>query len=228
MEARIKMIISRAGIPRAAENLSEGQRICLRMVQLQMTSKEIARELGISSHTVDQRIRFAMRTLGAGSRTEAALILASVETPEMPGINVGGIDTQFGFSHLRSVDTQLNEFSSHLMHQSETLVEHREPPAQGFGGPMVGPSVDYRALDKNFLQEDVLRSSNTEFNARDNSGYLPGRSPGDEATIRMVNDIAGGIDWKWKTFFIFFIAIMALLSVGGLINAMIALSVFLK
>ena len=38
------------------------------------TSKEIARELGISPHTVDQRIQFAKEKLGAGSRSEVALL----------------------------------------------------------------------------------------------------------------------------------------------------------
>jgi hypothetical protein len=36
------------------------------------TSKEIARELGISPHTVDQRIQFAKEKLGANSRSEVA------------------------------------------------------------------------------------------------------------------------------------------------------------
>ena len=38
------------------------------------TSKEIARELGISPHTVDQRIQFAKEKLGAASRSEVALL----------------------------------------------------------------------------------------------------------------------------------------------------------
>jgi len=56
--------------------LSEGQRACLRMVLAHMSSKEIARSLGISPHTVDQRIRFAMQTLQVASRIDAARALA--------------------------------------------------------------------------------------------------------------------------------------------------------
>jgi hypothetical protein len=37
------------------------------------TSKEIARELGISPHTVDQRIQFAREKLGVQTRSEAAV-----------------------------------------------------------------------------------------------------------------------------------------------------------
>jgi DNA-binding CsgD family transcriptional regulator len=57
--------------------LSEGQRACLRMVLLHMSSKEIARDLGISRHTVDQRLRLAMRTLQVESRIDAARALAA-------------------------------------------------------------------------------------------------------------------------------------------------------
>lgn len=40
-----------------------------------MTSKEIARELGISPHTVDQRIDTVRRILGVASRRELARTL---------------------------------------------------------------------------------------------------------------------------------------------------------
>jgi IS30 family transposase len=48
--------------------ISEGQRACLRMVLQHMSSKDIARALNISPHTVDQRLKLAMRTLGAATR----------------------------------------------------------------------------------------------------------------------------------------------------------------
>lgn len=59
--------------------LSEGQRACLRMVYQHMSSKDIARELNISPHTVDQRLRIAMGHLGASSRVEAAKLLVMHE-----------------------------------------------------------------------------------------------------------------------------------------------------
>src|SRR3954470_5440378 len=61
--------------------LSEGQRDCLRMVLMPMSSKEIARALNISRHTVDQRLRLAMGILGASNRIEAARIFAQAESP---------------------------------------------------------------------------------------------------------------------------------------------------
>jgi DNA-binding CsgD family transcriptional regulator len=57
-------------------SLSDGQRDCLRLVMLHLSSKEIARTLGISPHTVDQRLRVAVRTLGVSNRFEAARMLA--------------------------------------------------------------------------------------------------------------------------------------------------------
>ena len=57
--------------------LSAGQRDCLRLVYQHKSSKEIARELDISPHTVDQRLRVAMRKLGVNNRKKAALMFAT-------------------------------------------------------------------------------------------------------------------------------------------------------
>lgn len=54
--------------------LTAGQRECLYLVNDHATSKEIARQLGISRHTVDARLRGAIQTLGVSSRREAAII----------------------------------------------------------------------------------------------------------------------------------------------------------
>lgn len=54
--------------------LTPGQRACLDLVDDHATSKEIARELGISRHTVDARLRGAIQVLGVTSRREAAII----------------------------------------------------------------------------------------------------------------------------------------------------------
>ena len=56
--------------------LSPGQLDCLRLVDQHLSSKEIATELGISPHTVDQRIRQALQILGVERRTHAARIVA--------------------------------------------------------------------------------------------------------------------------------------------------------
>ncbi|MCJ7421566.1 helix-turn-helix domain-containing protein [Sphingomicrobium astaxanthinifaciens] len=59
--------------------LTEGQRECLRLVAAHHNSKEIAAKLGISPHTVDQRIRIALHTLGVSRRQQAARLLADHE-----------------------------------------------------------------------------------------------------------------------------------------------------
>lgn len=63
----------------ATEKLTDAQRDCLRLVLAHHNSKEIARELGVSPHTVDQRLRIAMRILQVPSRFEAARKFARLE-----------------------------------------------------------------------------------------------------------------------------------------------------
>jgi DNA-binding CsgD family transcriptional regulator len=59
--------------------LTEKQKECLRLVALNFSTKEIARQIGRSDHTVDQRIREALRILEVGDRRTAARILADEE-----------------------------------------------------------------------------------------------------------------------------------------------------
>jgi DNA-binding CsgD family transcriptional regulator len=61
--------------------LTPGQLDCLRLVDQLLSSKEIAAELSISSHTVDQRIRQALAILGVERRTQAARIVAQSKGP---------------------------------------------------------------------------------------------------------------------------------------------------
>jgi DNA-binding CsgD family transcriptional regulator len=60
------------------KRLSENQLRVLRLVDQHLNSKEIAAELGISPHTVDQRIRGAIRILGVTKRQEAARLVAQL------------------------------------------------------------------------------------------------------------------------------------------------------
>jgi DNA-binding CsgD family transcriptional regulator len=61
--------------------LSSGQLDCLRLVNEHLSSKEIATELDISPHTVDQRIRGALHILGVERRSQAARIVAQHAGP---------------------------------------------------------------------------------------------------------------------------------------------------
>jgi DNA-binding CsgD family transcriptional regulator len=61
--------------------LSQGQLDCLLLVDQHLNSKEIATELHISPHTVDQRIRQALGILGVERRTQAARAVAKYKEP---------------------------------------------------------------------------------------------------------------------------------------------------
>ena len=61
--------------------LSKGQLDCLLLVDQHLSSKEIAVELGISPHTVDQRIRGALHVLGVERRSQAARLVAQAHGP---------------------------------------------------------------------------------------------------------------------------------------------------
>jgi DNA-binding CsgD family transcriptional regulator len=67
------------GQANAIDRLTDRQRECLRLVHQHLTSKDIARRLGISPHTVDMRLRTAIRLLNVQNRTQAALLLANAE-----------------------------------------------------------------------------------------------------------------------------------------------------
>jgi DNA-binding CsgD family transcriptional regulator len=62
--------------------LSEGEKQCLRLVSQGFNSKEIARQLHVSEHTVDQRVRTSLRKFGVPSRKEAARLFVSFEQPQ--------------------------------------------------------------------------------------------------------------------------------------------------
>jgi len=61
--------------------LSLGQLDCLRLVDQHLSSKEIATELKISPHTVDQRVRQSLAILGVERRSQAARLVARYSGP---------------------------------------------------------------------------------------------------------------------------------------------------
>lgn len=62
-----------------ASLLTESQKNCLRQVAQGMSSKEIAREYGLSPHTVDTYIKQAMASLDVTNRRDAARTLINAE-----------------------------------------------------------------------------------------------------------------------------------------------------
>jgi DNA-binding CsgD family transcriptional regulator len=76
--------VPRQPLPESQRNprvmlLTDAERDCLRLVYQHMTSKDIARQLGVSPHTVDMRLRQAIRKLEVSSRIEAARALVADE-----------------------------------------------------------------------------------------------------------------------------------------------------
>lgn len=63
------------------EKLSAAQVETLRHVYAHQNSKEIARLMGVSPHTVDARIKSAIRILGVSTRIEAARIVHDASDP---------------------------------------------------------------------------------------------------------------------------------------------------
>ena len=82
--------------------LSAGQLDALLLVDQHLSSKEIAVELGISPHTVDQRVRGALQILGVERRAQAARLVAQAHGPyqrlihQTPYIEGGGPEGQSG------------------------------------------------------------------------------------------------------------------------------------
>ena len=72
---------SDAAMAERVARLTRGQLDCLLLVDQHLSSKEIAAELNISPHTVDQRVRVALQALGVERRTQAARIVARHQEP---------------------------------------------------------------------------------------------------------------------------------------------------
>ena len=68
-------------VVRRVAKLTAGQLDCLRLVDQHLSSKEIAAELGISPHTVDQRIRQSLAILAVERRSQAARIVSQFSGP---------------------------------------------------------------------------------------------------------------------------------------------------
>lgn len=74
----VEMLAEVSAAERLLESITERQREVLDRVVEHRTSKEIARELGISPNTVDQRINAVRRRLGASDRAEVARLYAEL------------------------------------------------------------------------------------------------------------------------------------------------------
>src|SRR3546814_9558180 len=80
--------------------LNAGERACLDMVTKGKVSKQIGRDLDLSPHTVDDRIRSACRKLGARNRLHAAQIYTL-------GISQENSDAYISASRLRHEESEI-------------------------------------------------------------------------------------------------------------------------
>ncbi len=69
----------------SARDIPEREKQVLRLLLTGHNAKSIGRELGLSTNTVNERLRDSRRKLGVGSSREAARVLASYE-PDTPNI----------------------------------------------------------------------------------------------------------------------------------------------
>lgn len=75
------------------DQLTPRQLECLRLVNRGLSSKEIAKELGISYHTVDDHLKHAIDTLGVRTRFDASRLLNEHEnTPPVLGTQPPDVD----------------------------------------------------------------------------------------------------------------------------------------
>ena len=137
--------------------LSKGQLDCLRLVDQHLSSKEIAAELGISSHTVDQRVRGALQILGVERRSQAARLIAQhcgpyqrlihqpphIEPADHPGQQLGAVSNQ-----IRHADRAGEIGSSGLKTEqsSEPFRSSLPPPFATRSNPRNEMSVGQRLL----------------------------------------------------------------------------------
>ncbi len=70
---------------RSLRALTRRQRECMLLVQQGLSSKQIARELGISHRTVEQHVASALETLGVKTRMAAVAMLFAIEREDQPG-----------------------------------------------------------------------------------------------------------------------------------------------
>ena len=201
--------------------LSEGQKDCLRLVLAHMTSKEIARHLGISSHTVDQRLRYAIRILGARTRMQAALKLSEAEHLQFGPHATAKSDTRYA-SFERQDDTSPTD---RLVHQSHDLSSRYETgsPSERRSAPdltglhrFVSASA---ALDEAFADEDQTRE------VPDRVRSTPAPQPRSAGELSMANwprEIH--LRWYHKLLAILLIGILLIMAAGSLVVGIEALS----
>jgi DNA-binding CsgD family transcriptional regulator len=130
--------------------LTEGERECLRLVYQHMTSKDIARQLGVSHHAVDMRLRQAIRKLEVVSRIDAARALIAEE----------------GISSTESMATDYQP----LIYQAPELEENVAPVTFGSPASNGAGAASERSSDPNQLEPGSLARTLHPLQTRPDAG----------------------------------------------------------
>lgn len=207
--------------------LSEGQKECLRLVLAHKTSKEIARELQISSHTVDQRIRFANRVLGVRTRMQAAIILNQAEQAASHAGLIYNSDT----NQLIAEDVNYSPLVNALMYQPQHI-----PRSTGFESESPGRSDPGVGLMPEFLPHGVAEerfSFSAQVGASGKSQFSDGPEleatpPPAEGKLNRLWANENVLRWEYRVLFVFLIAALTLMAVGSLMDGFKVLSDLLK
>lgn len=116
--------------------LSEGQISCLRLVAQGMSSKEIARETGLSHYTVDTYIKRALPLVGATNRRDAARIVLDAEQSQ---------------KLVPQPETVVSRFESRTLQPSTTHGSTNDASRRMFKLPKIGGEInDLAWIDRHY------------------------------------------------------------------------------
>ncbi|MDF8335205.1 LuxR C-terminal-related transcriptional regulator [Novosphingobium cyanobacteriorum] len=120
------------------DGLTEKQRAVLDLLIQHKTSKEISRELGISPHTVDQRIMLARAKLNVSSRSEVAQAYRRLLEEERESAGSAIYERSiYGFSH---VAPPAND--AHSLFRDDVAERRPEAPTGDMRATMAAPAGD--------------------------------------------------------------------------------------
>lgn len=126
------------------EGLTDKQREVLDLLVQHKTSKQIARALDISPHTVDQRITAARRKFGVESRNElAATYMAAVSADGSPATYESPVYQSSQVASAANPDE--NDAGTNEVSTDETVPAASGKPPKGTGSP-----VYYRVVPESF------------------------------------------------------------------------------
>lgn len=150
-----RYIVARQPVPDSPRNprvtlLTDAERDCLRLVYQHMTSKDIARQLGVSPHTVDMRLRQAIRKLEVTSRIDAARALIAEEV----SLGINGMPSDISADAYQPLIYQAPEIED-----AAELLRMGSPASQEVGAASIRSSdpkqLEHGSLARTLHQQDV-------------------------------------------------------------------------